>query len=119
MPNTGTLRADAGLDQRQRQGVAVTVVGFVPGMRFEPEAGGMDVGARAGQQDAVDHVEQRADVGDVRLAGKHQRHRVGDFGYGAEISLTNHLRREAILDEVHIPDHPDHWLAHRDIMHGG
>ena len=79
----------------------------------------MDVGARAGQQDAVDHVEQRADVGDVRLAGKHQRHGAGDFGDRAQVSLADHLRREAILDEVDVPDHPDHWLAHRDIMHCG
>ena len=49
---------DAGLDQRQRQRVARLVVGLVLGMRLGPEAGRMHVGARAGQQDAVDHVEQ-------------------------------------------------------------
>ena len=49
---------DAGFRQRQRQLVALDVVGLVPGIRLGAEAGRMHIGARAGQHDAVDRVEQ-------------------------------------------------------------
>ena len=90
---------DAGLDQRQRQRITIVVVGLVPGMRFKPEAGGVYVRARAGEQDAVDRVEQRADIGDVRLSGEHQRQRIGDLGDRAQIALAHRLRGKAILDQ--------------------
>ena len=41
------------------------IVRFVPRMRLGAEAGRMNIGAGAGQHDAVDRVQQRADVGDV------------------------------------------------------
>ena len=83
MPNSGTPRATQASTTRQRQRVAPLVVGLVLRMRLDAEAGGMDVGAPAGQQDAVDRVEQRADVGDVGAAGEHQRQRAGDVRDGA------------------------------------
>ena len=49
---------DAGFRQRQRDVVAVDVVGLVPLMRFGLEAGRMDIGAGARQHHAVDHIEQ-------------------------------------------------------------
>ena len=56
---------DAGLDQRQRHRVALLVVGLVRGTGLDAEIGRMDVGAAAGEQDAVDRAQQRIDVGDV------------------------------------------------------
>ena len=49
---------DAGLRQRQRDVVAVDIVGLVPLMRLGLEAGRMNIGAGAGQHHAVDDVEQ-------------------------------------------------------------
>ena len=84
---------DAGLDQRQRHGIASLVVGFVLGMRLGAEAGRMNVCARARQQHAVDHLQQRADIGDVRRAGKHQRQRAGDFRHRAKVSFRRQPAR--------------------------
>ena len=82
---------DAGLRQRQRDVVAMDVVGLVLRVRLGLEAGRMHIGARAGQQDAVDGVEQRADVGDLGRAGKHQRQGAGDVGDRAQVALADHL----------------------------
>ena len=49
---------DAGLDQRQRDVVAVHVVGLVPLVRLGLEARRMHVGAGAGQHHPVHDVEQ-------------------------------------------------------------
>jgi hypothetical protein len=61
----------AGLDQGQRQRIAVLVIGLVLGMRVGAEAGRVDVGAGARQHDAIDHLEQRADIRDLDRAGEH------------------------------------------------
>jgi hypothetical protein len=66
---------DAGFRNRQRHIVAMDIVGFVPFAGVDIETGGMDVGARAGQHDPVDHIEQCADIGDFGNRGKHQGHR--------------------------------------------
>ena len=49
---------DAGLRQRQRDVVAMDVVGLVPLMRLGLEARRMNIGARPGQHHAIDDVEQ-------------------------------------------------------------
>ena len=49
---------DAGFRQRQRDVVAVDIVGLVPLMRLGLEARRMNIGARAGQHHPVDDVEQ-------------------------------------------------------------
>ncbi len=103
---------DAGFNQRQRERVAVMVVGLVLGMLFQPEARGMDVGTRAGQKNAVHSVEQGADVGDLRCAGEHQRQRAGDVRDRPQIALADHLRRKAVLDDVHIGDDADDRFPH-------
>ena len=63
----------ARLRQRQGHGVAMLVVGLMPGVRLGLEPGRMDVGAGACQQHAVDDIQQRVDIGDIRRARKHQR----------------------------------------------
>ena len=62
---------DAGLDQRQRERVARLVIRLVAriGLRA-PKCARMHIGAGAGEQHAVDGVEQRVDIGDLRRAGK-------------------------------------------------
>jgi hypothetical protein len=82
---------DAGVHQRERQLVAVAVVGLVARMRFEAETRGMDIGTSAGEQDAVDGIEQGIDIGDTRRAGKHQRQRARDLGDRAQVALSDHL----------------------------
>ena len=56
---------DAGFRQRQRDVVAMDVVGLVPLMRLGLEARRVNIGARAGQHHAIDRVEQGADIGDL------------------------------------------------------
>ena len=75
----GHAAGDAGLDQRQRQGVAIVVVRFVPGIRLDAEACRMNIGPRARQQDSVDRFEERLDIRDIRRARKHQRQCTGDL----------------------------------------
>ena len=108
----GYAARDTGLRQRQRQTVALQVVGFVAGVRFGAKMRRMDVGAGAGQHHAVDHVQQRADIGDFGAAGEHQRQRAGDFGDRAKIALSGHLRRKSILDAIGVCDHTDHRPPH-------
>ena len=111
MPKSGTRAFDAGLDQRERQRIAAVIVGLVSRVLFEPEAGGVDVGARAGEQDAVDGVEQRADIGDLRRAGEHQRQRADHVRDRAQIPLADKLRRKAVLDDMHVADDADDRFA--------
>ena len=104
---------DAGLRQRQRDVVAMDVVGLVPLMRLGLEARRMHIGPRAGQHDAIDDVEQRADVGNLGRAGKHQRQRPRHVGDRAQIALSDHLGLETIFDAIGVPDHTDHGPSHR------
>ncbi len=104
---------DAGLRQRQSDIVARVVIGLMPWIGLGAEAGRMDVGARAGQHDAIDHVQQRADVGNVRRAGKHQRQRTRDVGHRTKIALADHLGLEPVFNAVRIADHADHRSSHR------
>ena len=108
--------SDADLDQRQRQRIAPLVIGFVVGMRLGAEAAGMNIGAAARQQHAVDHIEQRADIGDIRRAGEHQRQRAGDLGNGAKVSFADTLRGEPVFEQVRIADHADHRPLHRRLL---
>ena len=112
MPNSGYAARDAGLRQRQRQAVALQVVGFVAGVRLGAEMRRVNIGAGAGQHHAVDRIQQRADIGDFGAAGEHQRQRAGDFGHRAKISLAGHLRRKSILDAIGVCDHTDHRPPH-------
>ena len=111
MPNSGTPRADAGLRQSERDLVAIDIIGLVLGVWFGIEARRMHIGARPRQHDAIDHVQQRTDIGDVRLAGEHQRQRAGDFRDRAQIALADHLDRKSVLDAIGVPDHTDHRLS--------
>ncbi len=112
MPNSGMPRRDAGHRQRERDLVAVDVGGLVPLAGIDAETGRMDVGAGAGEHDAVDHVEQRTDVGDIRRAREHQRQAAGDLGHGAQVPLADHLHLESIFDALGVPDHADDRLFH-------
>ena len=103
---------NAGLDQRQRHGVAIMVVGFVSRVGLDPEARRMDIGTCAGQQNPIDLPQQRFDVGNVRCAGKHQRQRLRHFGNGLQIALSNKLHIVPFVDDLGIPDHADHRLRH-------
>ena len=104
---------DTGFGQRQRQVVALDIVRLVLGVRLGAEAGRMHIGARAGQHHAVDHVQQRADIGDFRRCGEHQRQRAGDVGDGAKVAFSDHLHGEAIFDAMRVSDHADHRSSHR------
>ena len=86
-------------------------------VRLGLEAARVDVGACARQHDAVDGVQQGADLGDVRTASKHQGQRTGDLGDRPQVSLADHLHGKPVLDTVRIPDHPDHWPSHRLAPH--
>ena len=111
-PEQRHAAGDAGLRYRQRDLVAMDVVGFVLGIRLGIEARGVNVGPRPGQHNAVDHVQQGADVGDLGRAGEHQRKRAGDVRHRAEIAFTDHLRRETIFKAMGVADHADHGPSH-------
>ena len=98
---------DAGLDQRQSQRVARLVVGLVARIVVMAEMPRMDIGARAGEQHAVNGVEQCADIDDVRRAGKDQRQRTGDLGGRAQNTLADALRRKLALGQVRAADDAD------------
>jgi hypothetical protein len=72
----------------------------------------VNVGAGAGQDHAVDHIQQRAEVGDFGAAGEHQRQRAGDFSHRAKVALAGHLRRKPVLDAIGVGDHPDDRPPH-------
>src|SRR5580700_2113741 len=72
---------DAGLDQLKRDGVAILIVGLIGCILFLAEVTRMHVGAGAGEQNAVDRIEQRADVGNLRRAGKDQRQGARGLGH--------------------------------------
>ena len=107
---------DAGFRQRQRDVVAMDIVGLVPLMRLGLEARRMNIGAGAGQHHAVDRVEQGADIGDFGRTRKHQRQRARDVGHGAKVALSDHLCRETIFDAMGVSDHTDHGPSHRKIL---
>ena len=104
---------DAGFRQRQRDVVAMDIVGLVLLVRFGLEARRMDVGAGARQHDAVDGIEQGADIGDLGRSRKHQRQRARHVGHGTKIALSDHLGLETIFDAMGVPDHTDHGPSHR------
>jgi hypothetical protein len=85
---------DTGLDQSQRHGVARMVVRLAARVGVVPEQARMHIGARAGEQDAVDGIEERADVGNLRRAGEDQRQGAGGFRDRAQIALADALCRE-------------------------
>ncbi len=98
---------DAGFDQLERQRVARLVIGLAARMLVVPEAARMHVRPRAGEQDAVDGIEQRADIGDLRRAGKDQRQRARGLGDRAQIALADPLRGEFAVDQMRAADHAD------------
>ena len=101
---------DAGFRQGQRHVVAMEVVGFVLGVGRGLEARRVNIGARAGQHDAVDHIQKRRNIGDVGGARKHQWQGARHLGDGAKVSFANHLDVKAIFDAIGIPDHTDYRL---------
>src|SRR5262249_25970408 len=72
-----------------------------------PEQAGMHIGARAGEENAVDDIKERADVGDLGRTGKHQRQRAGGLGDRAQITLAHPLRRILALHQVQAADQAD------------
>ena len=84
------------------------------GVRFDAEARGMNIRPGAGQQNPVDNIQERADIGDLRRAGEHQRQGAGYLGDRAEITLPSHLSRETTFHLMRGRDHADHWLGHRN-----
>ena len=105
---------DAGFRQRQRDVVAMDVVGLVPLMRLGLEAGRMNIGAGAGQHDAVDHVEQGAES---VISGEP----ANISGNAPDTSATARRLRspticvcETIFDAMGVSDHTDHGPSHRE-----
>ncbi len=103
----------ARLRQRQGHGVAMLVVGLMPGVRLGLETGRMDVGAGARQQHAVDHIQQRADIGDIRRARKHQRQGTCNVRNRAKIPFPCCLNGESAFDAMRVGNHTDHGSRHR------
>src|SRR6185437_13883276 len=104
---------DAGFRQRQRDIVAKDIVGFMALMRLGPEPRRMDIGTGAGQDDAVDGIEQRTDIGDLGRAREHQRQRTCDFRDRAEIPLADHLGSKSVFDAMGVSNHTDDGPSHR------
>ena len=101
------------LRHRQRDVVARNVVRFVAGMRLGIEAGRMHIGARAGQHNAVDDIQQRADIGDPGRRREHQRQRICNLRHRAKIAFPDHLHREPVFDAMRVSDHAHHRFFHR------
>jgi hypothetical protein len=74
------------------------------------EVAGMDIGARAGEQNAVNGIEEDADIRDVRRARKHQRHGAGDLGDRAQIAVRHALRGEPAFHQMRAADDADDWF---------
>jgi hypothetical protein len=70
----------------------------------------MNIGPRTRQHDAVDHIEQGRDVGDVRATRKHQGQGAGHFSDGAKVSFANRLDLKTTFDAMGIPDHTNNRL---------
>ncbi|MGY4337915.1 hypothetical protein ACVWW3_002821 [Bradyrhizobium sp. LM2.9] len=98
--------------QRQRHLITVNVVGLVPFTRIDIEAGRMDVSPGAGEHDPVDHIEQRAEIGDVGCSRKHHRQAAGNLGHRTQIAFADHLDLKSIFDAMGVPDHADDRLSH-------
>ena len=103
---------NAGLRYRQRDLVAMEIVGFVLDIGFGVEARGMDIGPRPRQHDAIDRIQERADIGNLGRTRKHQWQSTCDFGQRTEIAFTDHLRRETIFEAMGVADHADHGPFH-------
>jgi hypothetical protein len=73
----------------------------------------VNIGARASQNDAVDRIEQGADIGYLGRSRKHQRQRARHVDDGAKVALSDHRDWETIFDAMRIPDHTDHGPSHR------
>jgi hypothetical protein len=76
-------------------------------MHLMPEQAGMHVGARAGEQNAVDGLRERSDIGDLGRSGKHQGQRAGGLGDRAHVALADALRRELALHQMQAADDAD------------
>ena len=108
MPNSGTPRSTQALISDSAMASRSLVVGFVPGIGLDAEAGRMDVGARARQQDAVDRAQQGVDIGDVRRAGEHQGQGAGNLGDRPHVALSHDLHVVPVVDDLGIADNADH-----------
>ena len=111
-PKIGTPLATTGLGHGQRHLIAFPIVGFVVAMRFDIEKGRMNVGARAGEQDSVNGIDQRSDIGDVGCSGEHQGQGAGNFRHGQEILLPRHLGHVVITNEIPGADDADAGFRH-------
>jgi DNA polymerase I len=98
---------DAGLDQSQRQRVAGMVVRLAARMRFMPEQARMHIGARAGEQDAVDRIKERADIGDLGRAGEDKGQGACRLGDRAQIALAHTLCGKLALHQMQAANHAD------------
>jgi len=85
----------------------------VPRVRLRAKTRRVNVGASAGQHNAVDRIQQRPEIGDIGGSGKHQRQRTCDFGDRAKVSFSDQLCRKSIFDAIGAPDHTDHRPPHR------
>ena len=104
---------NTGFGQRQRDIIAVDIVGLMLFMRLGLEARRVDIGPGAGQHHPVDRVKQGTDIGDLGRSGKHQRQRARDVGHRTKVAFSDHLGCEAILDAMGVPDHTDYGPSHR------
>lgn len=109
--NRNALR-NTGFDQWQRQPVTILIIRLMLGIRHHVESAGMDIGSGTRQQNAVDDSQQIRDIGQFRIAGKHQRQRFGDIGHGPQIVFSDKLGREAAFDDAGVPDDADYRSCH-------
>ena len=111
-PEQGYASDNARFRQRQSDVIAMEVIGFMFGMRLGAKACRVDVGAGAGQHNAIHCIKQCADIGDVGRAGEHQWQCARDFGDRPQISLSDHLCRKSIFNAIGVSDHADHGPPH-------
>jgi hypothetical protein len=104
---------DAGLGELERDAVAPLVIRLMLGIGVGVEVRRVHVGAGTGQEHAVDHVQQRPDIGDFRAACEHKRQGAGDLGDRPHIPLAAHLGGEPVLHLLGVADHADHRFSHR------
>ncbi len=81
-------------------------------MRFGAETGRMDVGPSARQQHAVDRIQQRFDIRDVRRARKHHRQRARHVRHRAKVSFADKLHGKPVFEEMGVADHANHGFHH-------
>jgi glyoxylate reductase len=85
------------VDQLQRGGVAVVVIGLMRLGRLLAIMRRMHVGHRAGDDDAVEMIEQRVDFQRVDHRRDHDGRAQRHLGHGAHIFVADRVKQEAVI----------------------